>query len=180
MIRFELEEDDGHLLIIHNIAPKCEVEVIILERQALWSEVASFDSLFDLFVFKKNDVNILFMLLVYNGEDVDEHEVPAYRHMLKRAWRWYVHRYLLGSEQHPGKPRIINYEPYEDELFSFEEIEGKRWVYHRGYPVFRLPVPHDFKGGDLNMDELEFIDEVDSTNLSTKMRELGDWLALNL
>lgn len=113
-MRFTIFFEHG-LFITHSLHPECVIEVILLEQEALWTEVAEIDSLFDFFILKKETGNDLYMLIVLESENVEEEEVPGYRHTLRRAWKWFLHRYLLGGEYLPGKPRHIQYTSDEAE-----------------------------------------------------------------
>jgi hypothetical protein len=188
MNRFELESENG-LFIRHCIFPRCQIEIICLPSEAYYE--GGLDSIFDLFVFRSNNGNILFQFLIteFNEPGIDGPEnvffedVHIYRNMLTKAWKWLLHGYLLADNKLPSEPRSIQPDGHDDKdsLFSIEVEDGNRYVYHRGVPLFRARLKPEQDALGI-LDDIEFLEDVnlEYMDIAALMSEMGDWLAKKL
>lgn len=186
MQRFRLKYDNEKLFITHSIYPECVIEVIQLARQAFWDECADWGSIFDFFVLRQADGDCLFQLLIveynevdtFDAGDVSDDEVPEYRALLRKAWKWFLFRYLLGPEDLPGMPRQFGFdaEPEDERAFSVQDEDGIRYVYHRMHPVFRARLKPEQDAGGI-LDDIEWLEEPDVDDVPGLLSKMGDWIS---
>lgn len=182
MKKFEINFENGGLFIRHSAFPECIIEVIQLESLTMWSEVAGYDDIFDLFRLVHDDDNVdLYMLLVStfidhdDADDVPDEDVKAYRRMLRKAWKWVKFKYLIPKVELPAQPRFIAMNRYveEDNRFSIERTDEGIFITHRLYPIFMATVV----GNTIEVADMMEDIPPDPLLIASVLREMGDWYA---
>lgn len=182
--RFRIINDyaDAGLYVRHSAYPECIIEVIELESQAMYANVAGLDDIFDLFNFNTNSESRIYMLTVEqyiehdDSNDVPDQNVADYRRMLRKTWKWLLYSYLIHGNELPAKPRFISMNQYMDDdanIFSIEKTDDGIIITHRIYPIFRAKV----EGNSIRLiDAMEDL-PADPSAIAAIMRRMGDWYA---
>jgi len=182
MEKFRIKDTKQGITIEHTVFPKFEISVYLLESEAAWQ--GTLDDIFDLNI-KRPPGKMLFQFLitefnendVSDPNDVGEDELHLYRRALQKAWKWMLHRYLLGNEALPRAPEMFYFGQDDDQDdFSTEIVDGIRYVTHLVKPVFRakLKAEQDEMG---IVEEVDFMEDVSPEEIASLMSKLGDWLS---